>query len=1070
MSRLALSLLGIPLVERDGQPVDVERHKALALLAYLAVTGTAHRRDELATFLWPELDQTRARAALRRTLSSLNIALHGDWLQTDRETIGLPPSSAFRLDVSLFRDLLAQCGQHGHPEAEVCPECLKSLTAAVGLYRGDFLSGFTLRDTPSFDDWQFFETETLRRELAGILERLAHGHSTRQDYDAAINHARRWLALDPLHEPAQCQLMRLYAWAGERNAALRQYAECARVLERELGVPPQAETIALYNAIREDRLPPPGAGLPGPAAASIAPPQGMLPPSRYAIDQKPERGLIEVGDRSQEAVLDRIVRGRLVGRERELAEADSLWKRAASGEGQILFLSGEPGIGKTRLARELMQLAQAAEARVLSDGCHAEGDAPYAPLAGMMRQAFESSPGPELPGFVLADLLTLAPHLRPRFPHVPRNPRLDPAFEQQRVFDSFVAWCEALSADQPLLMLVEDVHWADVGTLALLRHLARRVQKARLLLVMTYRDNEVELDQTHPLNAMLLDLNRERLAGQLKLARLSREQIRELLAAMLSTAGDITPEFLDGLYNETEGNPFFVEEVCKGLIEQGKLYHAGGEWRRADMQTIFIPPSVREAILRRVECLPGPAQEALRLAAILGREFDFDTLRDASEQNEDALIVALERAARAQLIGETPRTERAAGPVTYAFVHALIPFALRESLGGLRRQRLHYRAATAMEPRRPNDFETLAYHFTAAGKRGKAIEYSRRAAERAQAVYAYDTAIQYMQAALDLMEAGEQNEARVALLESMAGAYELRGNPGEAILRYQEALSLLPKPLEAAGKWDAVRLHRKIGETFNRLAKGPEIEQFNPIVLSGFESAEKLIEGEPPHPEGVRLLTTLANYGYWGPYEHYDQADAFASRGERYARAAVAMAEQLDAPMELSAALEALATVYSTQGLLRERMQIALRRLDLSRDPRFSDRREQLNILCELGLALCAVGEYADALTHLVEAERLADEIRDLDHVMYALEIQAQCLFGLDRWDEIAQVEDKRPALQARYGTDRVGRICRQCGVSAYIHGLRGEMELSRSHREEAYSTMAAAWGPLENWPSIGHF
>src|SRR5512135_2519228 len=123
MSRLALSLLGIPLVERDGYPVDVERHKALALLAYLAVTGTVHRRDELATFLWPELNQTRARAALRRTLSSLNIALDGDWLQTDRETIGLPTSAALRLDVSLFHDVLRECGQHGHPEGEVCPEC-----------------------------------------------------------------------------------------------------------------------------------------------------------------------------------------------------------------------------------------------------------------------------------------------------------------------------------------------------------------------------------------------------------------------------------------------------------------------------------------------------------------------------------------------------------------------------------------------------------------------------------------------------------------------------------------------------------------------------------------------------------------------------------------------------------------------------------------------------------------------------------------------------------------------------------------------------------------------------------
>ena len=628
MNNLALSLLGIPVVERNGHPVNMERHKGIALLAYLAVTGTTHRRDELAAFLWPELDQTKARAALRRTLSTLNIALAGDWLQTDRETISLPSAARFSLDVTLFHDLLGQCRKHGHSETEVCGECLAALSEAAALYRGDFLSGFTLRDAPDFDDWQLFQTETLRSELASVLERLAHGYSARQDYDTAINHARRWLALDPLHEPAQCQLMRLYAWAGQRSAALRQYGECVRVLERELGVPAQPATTELYNAIREDRLSPPAAEFPFPA-------HGALSPDRYLADYKVGRSPMSVVDRAHDTLLDRIVRGRLVGRERELAQAETLWSGAASGETQVLFLSGEPGIGKTRFARELARLAQGAGAQVLADGCHAEGGPPYAPLAGIIRQAFEDSPRPALPEFMLADLLTLAPHLRARYLHVRPNPPLDPEFEQQRVFDSFVAWCETLSAHTPLLLLVEDVHWADVGTLALLRHLARRVRKARLLLVMTYRDTEVELDPAHSLHAMLLDLNRERLAENLKLARLSRDQTRDLLAGMLSTGGDITAEFLDGLYNETEGNPFFVEEVCKGLIEQGKLYHAGGAWRRADMQTIFIPPSVRDAIMTRVECLPTPVQEALRLAAILGREFEDETLRDASEQDED---------------------------------------------------------------------------------------------------------------------------------------------------------------------------------------------------------------------------------------------------------------------------------------------------------------------------------------------------------------------------------------------------------------------------------------------------
>lgn len=1067
---LALSLLGNPLIERDGHPVNLERHKALALLAYLAVSGATHRRDTLATLFWPELDQTRARGALRRTLSTLHIALAGNWLQIDRETIGVAPSASFRSDVSRFHELLAQCREHGHSEAEVCPECLKALRAAAILYRGDFLSGFSLRDTPSFDDWQMFQTETLRGELASVLERLGHGYSAREDYITAISHVRRWLELDPLQEPAQRQLMRLYAWSGQRNAALRQYGECVGVLERELGIPPQAATTELYSAIREDRLPPPAAEFRIPADASSAPAEATRPFTRDPVGPELRRGPRDEVDDARDTLLLRIVRGRLVGRERELAQAESLWAHATAGDGRILFISGEPGIGKTRLAHELARLAEAAGATVLMDACHPEGGPPYAPLAGMMRKALDDSSGPDIPAFILADLLALAPHLRPRYPHIGPNPSLDPAFEQQRMFDSFVGWCEMLAAHMPLLLVVEDIHWADVSTLALLRHLARRVPTTRLMLVMSYRDAEVEPTLTHPLNATLLEFNRERRTEHIKLARLSREQTRELLAAMLPSAGVITPEFLDSLYNETEGNPFFVEEVCKGLIEQGKLYPAGGTWRRADMQTIFIPPGVRDAIMGRVQRLSPAAQDALRVAAIVGRDFDFETLHDASGQGEDALLAALERAQRAQLVEESPRTDRSGGPVTYTFGHALVPFALRESLGGLRRQRLHERVGAAMEIRRPNDFEALAYHFLAAGKRGKAIEYSRRAAERAHALYAYDTAIQYLQTALDLIEAGQQNDTRLILLENLAGAHSLSGDQAEAMAHYRQALALLQNPPHGGDPWTAVRLYRKMGETFNRLRTAAEIEQFNGIVVSGFQSALKLIDGQPPHPESARLLTTLAKYCYWSTSQPYEQFEALSDNEGRYARGAVAMAEQLDAPADLSAALEALASFYSTQGMLRERLQVALRRLALSRDPRFTDRREQVNILCEAGLALCSVGENAEALDYLIQAEQMAEEIRDPGQVILALEMQAQCLFGMDRWDEVSQVEDKGDALRARYGSDRVGRICRQCGVSAYIYGLRGEMELSRAHREAAYIMMTEAWGPLENWPAIGHF
>jgi len=257
MTRLRLYALGPPRVECNDQPIDIARRKAVALLIYLAVTGQSHSRDTLATLFWPEYDQSRARAGLRRALAALKKALGEGRLEIDRETIGLNPDADIWVDVGRFHCLLAECRAHDHPERETCPDCVPLLTEAAALCGDDFMAGFTLRDSPAFDDWQFFQTQGLRDELASALERLARGHSAQGQFEQAIAHARRRLALDPLHEPAHRHLMQLYAWAGQRAAALRQYQECARVLEEELAVPPEEETTQLYEDIKQKRESPP---------------------------------------------------------------------------------------------------------------------------------------------------------------------------------------------------------------------------------------------------------------------------------------------------------------------------------------------------------------------------------------------------------------------------------------------------------------------------------------------------------------------------------------------------------------------------------------------------------------------------------------------------------------------------------------------------------------------------------------------------------------------------------------------------------------------------------------------
>lgn len=245
MSNLKLFLLGAPYLEIDGQVIDIQRRKVLALLIYLAVTGEIQRRDTLATLLWPDADQSQARAALGRHLSEVRKIIGAAQVRADYETIAL--AGEIWLDVNHFQQGVA------HSEGND-PATLDVLHQAVNLYRDDFLTGFTLPDCPDFDEWQFFQSEELRQQFAVALEQLITILSDQGDYEAAIPHARRWLALDPLHEPAHCQLMELYAQTGQQAAALRQYQLCVQTLEDELGVPPSEETTALYERIRSGKL------------------------------------------------------------------------------------------------------------------------------------------------------------------------------------------------------------------------------------------------------------------------------------------------------------------------------------------------------------------------------------------------------------------------------------------------------------------------------------------------------------------------------------------------------------------------------------------------------------------------------------------------------------------------------------------------------------------------------------------------------------------------------------------------------------------------------------------------
>lgn len=315
MNDLRLFFLGPPRIETDGVALSFDTRKAVALLAYLAVEGSSITRDAAAALLFPDYEPERAYANVRRTLWALNKAGLGAQLDISGEMVGLRRDPGVWVDVDEFRRLTNPAGSPAIPD----------LAAAAALYRDDFLAGFSLKDSPAFDDWQFFQAESLRGELAGVLERLSTALTATAAYAPAIAHARRWLVLDPLREPAHRWLMRLYALSGQRAAALRQYQECADILKKELGVDPETETQALLSEIRRGPRGQPGRTL----SHSLALPEPQAESSVVPLHNLPTPSTP------------------FVGRRRELDRIHALLVDPTC---RLLTLLGPGGIGKTRLA------------------------------------------------------------------------------------------------------------------------------------------------------------------------------------------------------------------------------------------------------------------------------------------------------------------------------------------------------------------------------------------------------------------------------------------------------------------------------------------------------------------------------------------------------------------------------------------------------------------------------------------------------------------------------------------------------------------------------------------------
>jgi DNA-binding SARP family transcriptional activator/tetratricopeptide (TPR) repeat protein len=680
---LSLTLLGgFEARPESGSPVTFPRKKSEALLAYLAIhAGQMQARDKLAALLWGDASDARARHSLRQALMALRQTLPRGTvplLLEEGDTVGVNPA-AVELDVTLFERLV----RDGNPSA---------LERAAALYRGDLLEGLAVAEPP-FEEWLTLERERLREKALEALVRLLAHQIRVGAAEPAMQTAIRVLGLDPTQEAVHRSLMRLYAADGRRGAALRQYQICVGVLERELGAEPEAETKELYRELLQ-----------------AAQGQRILEPN-------PARSEIP-----------------LIGRQLELARLHAALDAALQGRGAVALVQGEWGVGKSRLVAAVVARAAERGGHVLLGRAYeSEQILPFSPWVDALRA------GRVIPHMVQELNDPWRMELARLFPELGRGDTEPPAGEDYvRLFEAMTRVVQYLASGQPLLVVLEDLHWADDMSLRLLVFLSRRIPDWPVLVIGTFRVEE--LADALVLRRSVAQLAQQSRSLSLSLAALSERESMALVRALMRAGREesVVTRIAQTVWRVSAGNPFMVVEAVRML--EGRDPATGPE-------DVVIPQAVRAVIAGRLERLTDRGRRLAGVASVIGREFDFTVLSDAAELSAAETAEGVE-----ELVGR--RILQAVGEAL-DFTHDRIRDVAYELVLPAHRRLLHRAVAGALESRAAGDVAAqalaLGRHYAAAEAWNRAWPYLAQAGARAARRYAHREAIACFEQAISAL-------------------------------------------------------------------------------------------------------------------------------------------------------------------------------------------------------------------------------------------------------------------------------------------------------------------------------